>query len=81
MPQRPAIGGKGRPGTRLASAAFDGGQERRLLAADKSACSLLDMEMEADVRSQDVIAQKAVVFGLGDRDFSLLIARGYSARQ
>ena len=59
-------GREGRPGPRLAAAAFDGGHQGRLLAADEGAGAFFDMEMEAEVRAQDILAQQAVFVGLGD---------------
>ncbi len=62
-------GREGRSGTGLAATAFNGGQKGGFLAADKCACSLFDVKMEADVCPQDVITQEAIVLCLGNRVF------------
>ena len=58
----------GRPGDGLADPALDGGQEGRLLAADKGAGAAVDLDIEVEPRSQDVPAQESQGAGLLDGD-------------
>ena len=51
-------------GTGRAAFALDRGNQGGFLAADKCAGPLLDLDMEIDSRTKDVVAQQAVRFGL-----------------
>ena len=59
-----------RPEPRHAALALDGGDERRLLAADEGAGALLDPEPEVPAAAQRVVAQQAALLGGGDRELS-----------
>ena len=60
-------GRKGRPGAGHPALPFDRGDERGLLAADKGAGPLLDPDVEAEVRPQDVLPEDAELPHLDDR--------------
>ena len=48
-----------RPRTRRAALAFDRGDQRRLFAADEGARAQADIDVEAEARAADVVAQQA----------------------
>ena len=54
-----ALGREGRPRPGHAPLSLDGGQQRGLLSAYKGAGSLFDLEMEGEVRAENVVAQQA----------------------
>ena len=59
LPQRPLFGGERGPEARHAPLALDGGDERRLLAADEGARSFLYLYIEAHRGAEDVLAEVA----------------------
>ena len=66
---------------RLAALAFDRVEERRLLAADVGAGAAADLDVEAEARSGDVVAEQAGAARRVDRACaSALSASGYSPR-
>ena len=58
----------GRPRPRLAALALDRGHQRGLFAADERARAFLDLDVEAEVRAQDVLAEQAELARLRQRD-------------
>jgi hypothetical protein len=61
FPPETFLSGERRPRTRLTALALDGGHESRLLAAHEGTRALGDVDVEAEVGAQDVLAQQAVV--------------------
>ena len=59
QPHSPSCGGIGRPRPRRAALAFDGGDQRRLLAANERAGAEPDIDVEAEARAADVVAEQA----------------------
>ena len=63
---QPFLGGIRRARARRAALAFDGGDQRRLFAADEGAGAQPDIDVEAEARAADVVAQQAQALGLAD---------------
>ena len=61
-----------RTGTGHAALALDGVEQRRLLAADERASAQAQMTVKAEVGAQYVLAQQALLPGLGDGDAQAL---------
>ena len=69
-------GGKGGPGAGHSPLALDGCHQRRFLAADEGAGALVDLQVEIEARSQDVLSQQARFLGLGDGDVEAVDGQG-----
>ena len=67
VPQAPDCG-EGGTGAGLAAPTLDGSNQRGLFTADKRAGAFLDSQMEGKARAQDVVAEQAVLFRLGDSE-------------
>ena len=76
LPQRPLLGRVGRPLAGHGDLALDRGDQGRLLAGDERAGALDDLEVEVEARAQDVLAEEAVLPGLGDGDLDALDGQG-----
>ena len=61
-----------RPRAGLSALAFDGGHQRRLLAADESAGAETDLDVKIKSGSKDVLTQEPVLPGLFERDLQTL---------
>ena len=70
----------GRPRLGRAALAFDGGDQRRLFAADKRAGAEANLHIEVEGRVADVVAQQAAAPRLAQAVVSRATASGYSAR-
>ena len=64
------FGRERRARARLAAFAFDAGDQRGFFAADKRAGAEADLDVEAEGRAEDVVAQQALLFRLPDRDLA-----------
>ena len=69
-----------RPRARHAALALDGGDERRLLAADERAGAFLDLEREVPAAAERVLAQEAALLGGGDGEREALDRRAGTRR-
>ena len=70
--QRPDSAREGRTRPRRAALAFDAGDQRRLLAADKGAGAQPYVDVEAEARAADAVAQQAQALGLLDGRLEVL---------
>ena len=66
------LGGEGRTHAGHASLAFDGAHEGGFFTAHEGAGALLDLQMEAEVRAENVVADEAEGFGFGKGDAEAL---------
>ena len=73
---QPLVGREGGTRARHASPALQGRQQGCLLAADESPGALLDLDVEAEVRPQNVLAENAELLGLLDGDPHVLHRQG-----
>jgi len=69
-------GGEGRPGTGHSPLPLDGGHKGRFLAAHECARAFLDVKVETEVGSQNIVAQEAVFHGLFDGRLEPLDCQG-----
>ncbi len=80
LPHRPLDCGIGRPRPGRAALAFDGGDQRGLFAADEGAGAEANLNVEAERRVADVVAEQAAAPRLAQAVVSRATASGYSAR-
>ena len=72
FPQKPLLGGVGRPLARDRDPPFDGGDQGRFLAGDEGAGALDDLDVEVEAGAEDVLSQEARLPRLSDGDLDAL---------